>query len=354
MKKTTIVAIFALTGVIFGYSEWVNLPDQVETRQLTRAEVNNHKLQRCFDNMKNQFTPGYKSDLVLSDEVQGSGLPSFKDIQASISFKQGKVFRTQIKTNLAIAGRGLFVIGRPGKLQYTRDGRFEFKDGALSNPEGISVLGYPLDTHSNISGSLSELELTMDMTNKLYNGKYTDFYFDSAGRFYGLHTLKDSTTGHKIETTTPLFQIALAAFEAPSALKRKGTSAFVATEESGQAVLGVPEQGALGYVSPGHLELSNVDYMETGFVISRIKQNEERRRTGAVTLYGELSQLSQSLLAEEGVVATRKGHLTILEGRSSGHLLQALSVAFAEGEENDAESIRKLMLAVEPDLVFVE
>ena len=254
---------------------------------------NQQSLQSRFDNMKNQFTPGYKAEVVEFNEIMSSKMGGGAKVKStSISFDQGKIFKTQTKTNMALNGRGFFVVSDGNQKHYTRDGRFEFKEGSLKDHFGKSVVGFPLDTQGNISGQEGPVAMTMDPNTKLYAGKYTDFKIDDSGKVYGIATLSDPTTGQRIETTTPLYQVAVASFANASSLERTGTTSFQESEESGDPMLGVAGQGALGAIKAGSLELSNVDYMREGAAIGMTKQNYQAN----MAAFKAMDQLTKSAL----------------------------------------------------------
>lgn len=254
---------------------------------------NQDQLQSRFDNMKNQFTPGYKAEVVEFNEIMSSTTGGgAKERKASISFDQGKIFKTQTASNLAINGRGFFVVSDGTQKHYTRDGRFTFQDGQLKDSFGKTVVGFPLDSQGNISGGETPMALAMDPQSKLYGGKYTGFHFDETGKVYGEAMLTDPTTGQQIKTTTPLFQVAVASFANASGLERSGTTSFAESEDSGKAVMGVAGQGALGSIAPGSLELSNVDFMQEGAAIGMTKQNFEAN----MAAFKAMDKLTQSAL----------------------------------------------------------
>lgn len=196
-------------------------------------------------NLSNQFTPGFKSR-----NVWGGG--------AGLTWTQGEIFTTRTPTNLAINGGGCFGLSSEGKIAYTRDGRFTFDTGLLSNTEGWQVQAFPLDTHGNIQGEVGPVCLELDPNTNLYLGRYTGFHFDETGKLYG------ESTPH---SSTPLYQIVLYQFPAASGLvpvPGSGPSLWQAGSASGQPVAGVAGQGALGGICPGSLELANVDFMAEG------------------------------------------------------------------------------------------
>jgi flagellar basal body rod protein FlgG len=208
-------------------------------------------------NMKNQFTPGYKS------RVQwGEG--------SDLNWSQGEIFKTRTDTNLAINGAGCFGLEGEGKIAYTRDGRFTFQEGILKNADGWSLLGMPLDTMGNICGESAPLRLDLDPNTKLYGGRFTGFHFDETGKLYGESTQVDPVTGQQCTTQTPLFQVLLYQFPNPAGLAdHPGPShtIWTATPRSGAPVSGVPGQGALGAICPSSLELANVDFMQEGMTL---------------------------------------------------------------------------------------
>ena len=216
-----------------------------------------------YENLKHQFTPGYKAEVVQFNDLVNSAIKGgSKQKKSTISFDQGQIFKTQTDTNLAINGQGFFVVNDGFQNHYTRDGRFEWQDGTLKDALGKSVMGFPLDGQGNISGDTKKIDLTMDPETKLYAGKYTGFKFDGTGKLYGESTITDPVTGNQVTTQTPLYQVAVASFANASGLERTGDTSFGESEDSGSAVVGVAGQGALGAIEPGALELSNVDHIQ--------------------------------------------------------------------------------------------
>lgn len=79
--------------------------------------------------MKNQFTPGYKSRVQWGES-------------SDLNWSQGEIFKTRTNTNLAINGSGCFGLKGEEKIAYTRDGRFTFQEGILKNADGWALLGH--------------------------------------------------------------------------------------------------------------------------------------------------------------------------------------------------------------------
>ena len=238
---------------------------------------NQQTLNSRFSNLQNQFTPGYKAETVsFQDLVSGFGGKSAKVSTTNYDFSQGAITKTNKNTNLAINGNGFFVVHDGNRTHYTRDGRFDVgKDGYLVNPEGLKVMGYQLDNSGNVSSEQQPINMNFDPKTKLYGGKYSSFHFDKAGKMYGVQKTINPLTNQVTEKTVPLFQVAIGSFANASALKKSGNTTFVETDNSGKAVVGTAGQGALGYVEPGSLEMSNIDFAREAAAIGMAKQNYE-------------------------------------------------------------------------------
>ncbi len=105
------------------------------------------------DNIANVNTTAFKSNRssfanVLSQSLQGSG---GNDIGRGVTFwgttptwSQGTVENTANPTDMAINGRGFFMVNdESGQAFYTRAGEFAFdRNGDLRNPDGLAVQGY--------------------------------------------------------------------------------------------------------------------------------------------------------------------------------------------------------------------
>lgn len=246
-----------------------------------------------FENMKHQYTPGYKAEVVQFNDLVNSAMKGgAKAKKTTIAFDQGQIFKTQTATNLAINGQGFFVVSDGFQNHYTRDGRFEWKEGQLKDALGKTVMGFPLDAQGNISGDSSKIELTMDPNTKLYGGKYTGFKFDETGKLYGESTITDPVTGNQVTTETPLYQVSVASFANASGLSRTGDTSFGETDDSGKAVIGVAGQGALGSIEPGALELSNVDYLQETNAVIMTKRNFEAN----MAAFRTMDKITQSAL----------------------------------------------------------
>lgn len=105
------------------------------------------------DNIANVNTTGFKANRssfanVLSTSLQGSG---GNNIGRGVTFwgstpswSQGSVENTANATDMAVNGRGFFMVNdQSGQTLFTRAGEFAFdRNGDLRNPDGLAVQGY--------------------------------------------------------------------------------------------------------------------------------------------------------------------------------------------------------------------
>lgn len=258
VKKGHWIIFWGLLIACGMYNAYSDYQTKVEEERLLAA----YKL-HC-ENFEHQFLPGYKAwSLDLEDYLETQ--------HKTIDFTQGKIFSTQTKSNLAVNGKGFFVLEQDGQQFYTRDGRFEFYWGELRYQDEAAVLGYALDNMGQIQGELAPIRLTMDPTTQLFEGKYIDYKLDECGKLYGVQQFLDPVVGQRIETSTPLFQVALAKIEHPELLTRRGLQCYDTNSETGPARVRYAGTEDLGAIRPGSLELSNSDYMKEGAEIVEIR-----------------------------------------------------------------------------------
>jgi len=213
-----------------------------------------------FDNMQNVYAVGAKqSEMSFQEMVQGAGGAVSENL--SVSMKQGNIKNTNQPTHMALNGNGFFMVGEGDNIEYTRAGDFRFNEtGTLVTGDGkMSVKGFQLDENGNRTGDPVDISLPLDPKTKLYGGKYTGFKVDESGKVYGVSETVHPLTGQKMQSETPLYQVAVANFSDPTSLKPCGKANFKATDRSGDAVVGVSGEGSLGKIVPNSLEMSNID-----------------------------------------------------------------------------------------------
>jgi flagellar hook protein FlgE len=131
------------------------------------------------DNIANVNTTAFKTNRssfanVLSQSLGGSG---GNDVGRGVEFwgttpiwSQGSLENTSSEMDMAINGRGFFVVNdASGTSYYTRAGEFTFdEDGALVNPDGMTVQGYQvLSTNANNTlnlGSIQDIRIPTEST----------------------------------------------------------------------------------------------------------------------------------------------------------------------------------------------
>jgi len=132
------------------------------------------QLQSVSNNLANLDTVGYKdqnssfSDLFAqSSQANASNDPiqiglGVAASQTTTDFTDGAASATNIATNMALSGNGLFVVQTSnGNTEYTRAGNFTTSaSGLLTTADGESVLGFPATNGVvNTSGTLQPLQV---------------------------------------------------------------------------------------------------------------------------------------------------------------------------------------------------
>lgn len=141
----------ALTGALFSGVSGIN--------------TNGNAMNIIGDNIANVNTVGFKSTRavffdLLSAEIGGAKVGTGSRLAgANRLFTQGGVETTNSPTDMAVQGRGLFVLtDAQGGRFYTRAGQFTLdKSGALVNPQGLKVQGLQLDANGNPTSSLTDI-----------------------------------------------------------------------------------------------------------------------------------------------------------------------------------------------------
>jgi flagellar hook protein FlgE len=138
------------------------------------------------DNIANVNTSGFKSNRssfanVLSQSLGGA---TGSDIGRGVEFwgtsplwTQGSLENTGSATDLAINGKGFFIVNDPsGSSFYTRAGQFYLdENGDLVNPSNYVVQGYEIDANGNL-GVLTDISIPGDRVSP--PSETTTFTFD--------------------------------------------------------------------------------------------------------------------------------------------------------------------------------
>ena len=193
------------------------------------------------------------------------------------------------------AGRvsDLKAISQNGKIQDINISRIKFDpgkfidDGAAPPPaEGATAVNASID-FSELVQFNSEFSASITSQDGNSMGVLQNYAINPAGEVVGTFSNGKSDV---------LGQIALAIFNNPSGLTEMGNTLFQVSANSGIAQVGLPGSGGRGTVSPGVLEMSNVDLAEefTGMVIvQRAFQANARTVTTVDQILQELVNLKR-------------------------------------------------------------
>ena len=139
---------------------------------ISGLNANGHAMNVIGNNIANANTVGFKASRtvfgdLLSSQLSGSGGSSQIGRGSGVSvvdniFSQGTLETTEVNTDLAIEGSGMFIVSNPqtnnSVNSYTRAGAFRFNaEGFLVSPEGYNVMGFQLDTNGNTYGDLTPI-----------------------------------------------------------------------------------------------------------------------------------------------------------------------------------------------------
>jgi flagellar hook protein FlgE len=123
------------------------------------------------DNIANINTAGYKAERTVFADLLGRSMmmtnhpgSGVKMMKIRRSFSQGTLLTTDSPTDLAINGKGFFIVaGQLGGQDanfFTRAGQFTLdKNGNMVNPQGFVVQGYLVNTSGDIDNQLTDLQI---------------------------------------------------------------------------------------------------------------------------------------------------------------------------------------------------
>lgn len=181
------------------------------------------------NNIANVSTPAYKREGVKFEEYiarmkpseseKGTQLVSFVVDKGTVrDLNEGRIERTGAPFDLAVNGKGFFVVQTPNGDRYTRDGHFQLDaDGNLVTSDGNKVMG---------------------------EGGQITFSPDDGD----IHIGTDGTiTGKQGQ----LGKVRLVSFDNESAMQKEGASMYTTAE--------APKPAEKGAIQQGMLETSNVE-----------------------------------------------------------------------------------------------
>ncbi len=156
-------------------------------------------------------------------------------------FSQGDYNQTQNELDLAIEGKGFFMVVSNDEEVYTRAGSFK-----------IDSEGYICTS----AGDRLQPEITIDPT-------AVSISIDSGGRLV--------VWGPDAETPLAEEDIKLYSFPNPAGLYSMGRNLYRPSQASGEATEGTPGLDGFGTIAQGYLEMSNVNVVEemVGMIIAQ-------------------------------------------------------------------------------------
>ncbi|OGC14046.1 hypothetical protein A3J90_07290 [candidate division WOR-1 bacterium RIFOXYC2_FULL_37_10] len=229
------------------------------SRAKTAMEVYNAALDITSTNIANMDVTGYKgldtsfqaifeklirpgtsasniSNIGGTNPIQEGSSVGISNI--AVDFSQGSFSSSNAQGDLAIDGRGLFVVSSDNgaSYEYTRAGKFYINSyGNLVTDKGMQLYGL------NASGSLTPI-----------TGLVGDWQLDySWNEGTGDLLYKGGSTGYKI---------ALTYFANPSGLQQRSGTTFIESLASGSPATPITAGGIAGNIKAGQLEASNVFY----------------------------------------------------------------------------------------------
>ncbi|HEY0924389.1 flagellar hook protein FlgE [Rheinheimera pacifica] len=130
---------------------------------LSGLKTTQKALEITSHNIANSGTAGFKSGSAEFASVYNGGQRGGVDVSGiKENFtREGGVVNTGSALDLAITGKGFFVVSENGRMAYTQAGRFDLdKDQNIVNTSGNRLQGYGIDANGNlVPGVLTDLKI---------------------------------------------------------------------------------------------------------------------------------------------------------------------------------------------------
>lgn len=144
---------------------------------LSGLNASSKNLDVIGNNVANSSTVGFKTSQAQFADVFAASLAGGGASQVGIGtklatvaqqFTQGNISVSNNTMDVAINGRGFFVLSNNGAASYTRNGQFQLdKEGYIVTSGGLNVTGFQVDSTGNITGAMGDLQLnTADINPK--------------------------------------------------------------------------------------------------------------------------------------------------------------------------------------------
>jgi flagellar basal body rod protein FlgG len=220
------------------------------------------QLDRLASDLANISTAGYKSERAATAASRRESFATTLDASVDVvrgstrtDFKSGAIAPTGRDLDVAIDGRGFFVIDTPAGERYTRNGSFSRNsDGVLTNAEGETVLGNEGEIR------LGKGPVTIEEDGTIRNG--------------------GAVVGH----------LKIVEFNAESDLLRESGSRF-------RAIAGADVNQSAAKVIGGSLEQSNVSVVDRMAALTDLTRGFEGLQKGVSVLMNDIDSRAISELA---------------------------------------------------------
>ena len=334
---------------------------------LSGMNSNGVAMQVVADNISNSNTVGFKSSTVQFEDILGMSLEGISGINhigvganvssMAASFTQGTLNTTGVGTDLAVNGKGFFIVNdaTTNEQSYTRAGNFHVdSNGYLVNPNGLRVQGYLYDsTGTNLVETLKDVvvDQTTMIPPKTTGEVDTVLNLDSSA---GLKTFDITDPG-----TTSNYSTALTVYDTlgeshtvtvyfnKSGVQQWDWNALIDGSDVSGGVAGTPQlfgTGAVDFTTSGLLSTTMPENFYTGSITyaDGIAASPTNVDFTGTTQYGS-SSIIQSLHQDGYAAGTLSGISITAEGNLVGN--------FTNGE---VKNVARLALADFPSVYGLE
>jgi flagellar basal-body rod protein FlgF len=224
------------------------------------------RMEILANNLANIETLGFKRDRAFSEELDAAAAQSAADgsgdlvIHQVVDYSEGSLKQTNNQLDLAIQGRGFFVLDTPSGPRYTRNGNFQLGlDGTI-----LSSGGYP------VSGTNGKLQLPD--VHRLTQG-----------------SVQVSETGEVTVDKQIVGQLRVVDFQDYTQLMKDDQALFTAPAEAGP----VEGPGRLTGIRQGYVEESNVEGIEEMVSMIDLSRSFEAEQKAIQTIDTSLGQSNE-------------------------------------------------------------
>jgi flagellar hook protein FlgE len=180
---------------------------------ISGLNTNGNAMSVIGDNIANVNTIGFKSSSATFEDLLGASIGSDQALGAgtslsgiSFDLSQGSFETTGGATDVAVDGRGFFVVEKDGSNYFTRAGRFNFdKDGVLVNNAGYAVQGFTADDAGNIASGVSDIMIEHNAPPQATTATTIGANLDSRVTVPPAFDINDTTNTSNFSTTLTVY-----------------------------------------------------------------------------------------------------------------------------------------------------